>query len=496
MSKIILVYENKEFSNPIRYTLTTIFSIIGVNFEILSLTEFYKKDLTNSPLLLISYGKNNSFFSSKAKYQIHLYESNFFRKNYLKRESLPQIPLNKFENIPVVYPNFKQSNIFVRISKNKIETNLDIIASAFFMLSRYEEVVLNKKDKFGRFPATESLAYKEGFLDRPIVNEYIELLWSWIDSFNLGFERKPLWPQGKKFAACLTHDVDRVTKTKGMRNRTILVRSILRNERIKKSVKKLLRRIRRFSLNNPCWNFEQIIKNERRYGFRSSFYLMAAGNNPFDADYKINNKKIIELIQRINDKGFEVGLHGSFDSYNDYGKLKGEYDLLKEIVGEIHGIRQHYLRFDYQKTLEIQEKIGLKYDTTLGFADQEGYRSGFSLPYYPYNLKENRPFKVLEIPLTIMDRTIKGTQYRNLTVEQGWRVIRKFLEKTKATNSCVTLLWHNIILNDANFPKWGELYWKTLEWIYNNGGWGVSGREIWRWWEKRYSSLMRCRNAF
>ncbi|MCS4483044.1 hypothetical protein JQ038_13130 [Clostridium botulinum] len=78
------------------------------------------------------------------------------------------------------------------------------------MIARYEEVLLwdrVDKDLYGRFPSSESLAYKEGFLDIPIVNEYIEWLWNWIDSFNLGYTRKNIW--GKyDFAACLTHDVD------------------------------------------------------------------------------------------------------------------------------------------------------------------------------------------------------------------------------------------------------------------------------------------------
>lgn len=61
------------------------------------------------------------------------------------------------------------------------------------MIARYEEVLLwdrVDKDLYGRFPSSESLAYKEGFLDIPIVNEYIEWLWNWIDSFNLGYTRK------------------------------------------------------------------------------------------------------------------------------------------------------------------------------------------------------------------------------------------------------------------------------------------------------------------
>ena len=60
------------------------------------------------------------------------------------------------------------------------------LADKIFMLSRYEEVVKSDRDRFDRFPASASLAAQEGFLNRPIVNEYLEILWACLIR---------LWPQ-------------------------------------------------------------------------------------------------------------------------------------------------------------------------------------------------------------------------------------------------------------------------------------------------------------
>ena len=55
---------------------------------------------------------------------------------------------------------------------------VDVFGSAFFMLSRYEEVVVADRDRYGRFPASSSLAARAGFLRWPVVDAYVELLWS------------------------------------------------------------------------------------------------------------------------------------------------------------------------------------------------------------------------------------------------------------------------------------------------------------------------------
>jgi hypothetical protein len=85
---------------------------------------------------------------------------------------------------------------------SKLE-ELDILAASFFMLTRWEEYVNKARDKHNRFPATESLAYKQGFLDKPIVNEYIESLKTMLLELdgNLKFKIHD-------YKLVLTHDVD------------------------------------------------------------------------------------------------------------------------------------------------------------------------------------------------------------------------------------------------------------------------------------------------
>ncbi len=142
------------------------------------------------------------------------------------------------------------------------------------MLSRYEEIVLDKKDKFDRFPARESLAYKEKFLDRPIVNEYIELLWKWIDSFRLGFRRRKLCGD-KNFAVCLTHDVDAIRKYKIYPPLRTIGSLVVKDKDLKKAFAVIIDYFKAKLDKDPYDNLSYIMELESKFGFKSSFYFMS-----------------------------------------------------------------------------------------------------------------------------------------------------------------------------------------------------------------------------
>jgi len=62
---------------------------------------------------------------------------------------------------------------FFPVSENSA-LPFDIFAASFFLLSRYEEYLPHVKDEMGRFPASESVGYQEGFLQSPVVD-----IWSY-----------------------------------------------------------------------------------------------------------------------------------------------------------------------------------------------------------------------------------------------------------------------------------------------------------------------------
>jgi hypothetical protein len=394
---------------------------------------------------------------------------------------MPQLPLSRWNNLPIIYEGNSDLRNFVVQYDNIVETNIDIIASSFFMLSRYEELMVNEKDQFGRFPAAASIAYKENFLTRPIVNDYIDMLWEWIDGFDLGYERRTLW-NGKDFAACLTHDIDH---TRRWTTRSIcreLVNSgdmAFRKHSPLAAIRKVAKTtISVLSLKDPYWNFDEIMALEKYYGFSSSFYVFGDGKHRKLSNYSIYDGKISRLLSEIQDKGHEVGLHGSLDSYNDLEMLREEKENLERLVGDIFSVRQHFLKLSVPDTFTIHEKLHIKCDVTLGFAEHEGFRAGCCFPFRPYNIEEDRPLDVLEIPLTVMEGTFSEAQYKGMNEAEAWQSMESVLTEVKNHRGCVVLLWHNTHLSKFEHADSAVIYEQSLKWIADSNGLGTSAKYL------------------
>ena len=139
-------------------------------------------------------------------------EDHFFSQyigclDYLKLENVPckvQFIENDFiigKDIPIIF-----GNKILNIKNSKlIICGIDIFASIFFMVSRWEEYVNLKRDSHDRFLATESLAYKNKYLERAVLDEYVEMLWNMLMYLGCVKQRKK-----KKFKLCLTHDIDKL----------------------------------------------------------------------------------------------------------------------------------------------------------------------------------------------------------------------------------------------------------------------------------------------
>lgn len=354
------------------------------------------------------------------------------------------------------------------------------------MLTRYEEVVnieAYKNEKFNRFLASESLAFKNNFLDRPIVNEHIDLLWGWIDIFNLGYKKKKWWGD-KDFVACLTHDVDMVTKFKSIKNIIRPCASLmLKNKDIKKALSifsTYLKKKKNYK-KDPFWTFDYIMYIEKKYSFKSSFYFMSGGTSDFDNLYNIRDKKVLNLIDNIEKEGFEAGYHCSFNSYNNFEIMKKEKYILDELVeNKPYGCRQHFLRFQVPLTWRYQEKLALLYDTTLSYADTEGFRCGTCFPYKPYDLLENRVINILEIPLIVMEGSLQNPNYGGYTPEQGLNKTKNLIDTVKKYNGVFTILYHNSSFDPYNcmWNGWKETYEKTMDYLGKNNCYGTSGRDV------------------
>ncbi|MEA4826054.1 MAG: hypothetical protein VB130_05410 [Clostridium sp.] len=220
---IYIYIENKKFTKQISYVFDTIFQILGIDTVYMEESQYSL--LTNKDILLLYIDKEDVHKQHKhldVNKIFILNSGELFSDSYLLDSSLPKdirklklaFPIKDVNDVVSLYHGSSELYINKDNLQNNIviSTNIDMISDTFFMLTRYEEFINkreNYKERYGRFSVKDSICYRYGLIQRPIVNEYIELIWSLIQEANFKGNRKKWWGNNE-FAACLTHDVDEI----------------------------------------------------------------------------------------------------------------------------------------------------------------------------------------------------------------------------------------------------------------------------------------------
>lgn len=329
--------------------------------------------------------------------------------------------------------------------------NYDILGLTYWALSRQEEVNRNDLDNHGRFPATSSHAYKYGYLERPIVDEWLHILRQVIQRTWPGIQLKQ-----HQFSIKVSHDVDSPSRY-GFCSTKQLTRT-MGGDIIKRSDFKSALLAPWIRLNtqqtlhpvDPYNTFDWIMDVSEQHNLKSAFYFICGGNAAQDADYELEHPAIRALIRRIHERGHEIGLHPSYNTYQNPEYIVQEAHLLRRVCTEEAieqqewGGRMHYLRWEQPTTLNGWEQAKMSYDSTLSYADRPGFRCGTCFEYTAFNpvKQEVLGFKIR--PLIAMECTVIADTYMNLGYTK--QAVEKFLslkETCRKVRGTFTLLWHN-----------------------------------------------------
>lgn len=387
--------------------------------------------------------------------------------------------------IPVLYPLSEKKSFYEFRDKN-LYFNHDIIKSAFYLLSGQQEYLSRCTDHFGRFPHFQSIQKKLGITTKPIVNYYFELIFEAIKEFyrinNIYlFKEKGLF---NKRVVMLTHDVDRLERY-NLNSLLFKAKQVtglsMRYHSVHKEVSLLFRELYQFikfwKRDNPVWDFEETRDMEKKYGFDSVYYFLDKDLKHQDAKYDITEERVIKLMRFLHSDGCEIGLHGTTRSAISEIQMKDLTQRINEISPtKVFGIRQHRLIFKNPDTITVQQKAGFHYDTTLGFAEYEGFRNSFCLPFRMYDHENNKMTDVWEIPLNVMDTTLFA--YRQLDVNKALTAVKDVMEEVKKFSGVFTLLWHNGFADEDRWPGTSGFYEKVLKMLLENGFESSTGKSI------------------
>lgn len=382
-----------------------------------------------------------------------------------RNDKLPTLPLARWAvgesglsatlskpQLPVLFGKPVSDGSFLEFGDNVVHLGLDVLGSAFFMLSRYEELVSRERDQYSRFPASASVAYKEGFLDRPIVNEYVEVLWACLQRVWSGLVRRE-----RSFGVRLSHDVDHPFN---LRDKSLcqMVRrgagALLRHGRLRGALQDLRQWCRARVLgvaHDPAYTFGYIMGLAEKHRLTSAFYFIPSRSaGPPDYRYGILDPDLQTLISLIHERGHEIGYHASIATYLDPDLIRSEVSLLWEACSQAgvtqpdFGSRQHYLRIQVPTTLKHLSKAGLRYDSSLGFADHAGFRCGTCWEYPFFDIETRTVLPIVERPLIVMECSVIDPKYMGMgTGPEAFNFMLRLANECRRFKGDFTLLWHN-----------------------------------------------------
>ena len=431
----------------IEYTCFVVFTEwLGIDYEITT---------PERNTILISLGNNtlqlNTDFFTNAS------------NNWLNKETMPCLPLKNYNlsklktvlhneihicdsRIPMLYGVPE-----IIVSENNIACGIDIFGSIFFMLSRYEEIVVKERDNHNRFSAKSSVAYKANFLFRPIVNEYLELLFALLNYLFPQLQRKKM-----HFKVCPTHDVDVPFAYLNVSYPAVVRRmfgDVLKRKSLKKAFQTYTNwyHVAKNELQyDPAYTFDFIIAESEKRNLKSAFYFLPSSSPEMVMQYPVTLPEMQMLLQSIDKRGHEIGIHGFYGTYLNKDAFKGDVLLLQntlealEIEQEVKGGRQHYLQWQNPETFNVWENAGIRYDSTLSFADMPGFRCGTCYEYSVYDCIARKKLNLKERPLIAMDCSVLADRYMDLGMtDQALQVFKDLKYHCKYYSGDFVLLFHN-----------------------------------------------------
>ena len=418
------------------YVFEMIFKVeLGMEYQVttdLKIFEEYKQEKIN-----YSFKRNNDEFYIQAS-------------SLLFGQEIKEIDL-------LIEKRFETTVLFVNDAS--CDLGFDIFSAVFYMISRYEEYLPFTPDKYGRFKASDSVAYRNKFLEQPVVN-------IWINIFRNLFVKKFSYLQLKpsSFNYIITYDIDIAYAFIG-RNIFRLIGSTVKDA-IQLKFKNIFNRISSIAnIQKDPWDVydllhKTIVKNK----MHSIFFFLLADYSRHDKNINYRHSLMKELVRKVSAFS-EIGIHPSFKSSIIPKKIsieKTRFESLSE--KKINKSRQHYLRFTLPDTYNHLIDAGIEEDYSMGFADMPGFRAGTCRPFYFYDLRNEKSTGLKIFPITVMEGSF--IDYLHISPNEAVEYIFKLIEEIKNVNGTFISIWHNHTLSETNmFKGWRYVHDKMIEQI-------------------------------
>lgn len=331
----------------------------------------------------------------------------------------------------------------------------DLFAASFYLLTRYEEYTCRESDQHGRFPAESSLAWREGFLEIPLVDRWVHCLKELLRERGGPFDCFP-----RSFRLVSTFDIDHpylYLNKGGLKNALGALKELLRRD-----LDSLSERIQVLLHLKPDPYLEAFRAIVERYKVDEKDFFAFIHVGPygkFDRRTLYPHRRFYSCLRSLYDVRW--GLHPSYKASFDQKQVQQEKTKLEKILGhDVKRNRQHFLRMRVPETYRLLHALRFEEDFTLAYASRPGFRASTSIPFLFFDVERNEVLDLLIRPTIVMDATF--ITYLACSPEEASAKMRQLMQECCHVGGDFTMLWHNSSLCHKEKNPWYKVFLDCL----------------------------------
>ncbi|MCU0363880.1 MAG: polysaccharide deacetylase family protein, partial [Bacteroidales bacterium] len=332
----------------------------------------------------------------------------------------------------------------------------DIFSAAFYLVTRYEEYSAENRDEHGRYMASASLAFRNGFLQLPVID-----MWTRELALLLARKFRTLSFRRNEFGSILTMDADQPFAYLGRSLLRSVGGMLLDIGRKDGHASERYRTVAKGELD-PFNVFDYILSELAETGTEARFFFPVGDNSRYDVNPSWKSNDYRDLISKVSER-HPAGIHPSYYAADDDSMLSAEIERLGKITGNgIHGSRYHYIRLFIPRSYKALLACGISEDYSMGYPEEPGFRAGIARPFMFYDAAEDIATSLRVYPFMAMDATFY--KYKEMSHEESLGMLCSLIDSTRNAGGLFSTIWHNTsLLDDENGRKWRKVFEAMLK---------------------------------
>jgi len=336
----------------------------------------------------------------------------------------------------------------------------DIFAASFYLLSRYEEYLPHVKDKYGRFTAKDSLAFKHDFLHQPIVD-------IWAQNFKQALqERFPDFKfKNKVYNIKPVIDVPMAYyfKQKGLMRTIGGTLSDVFRFKLKQLYQRYL--VLLGFKRDPFNTFKWLINVQKHTKSKFIVFFLIGDYTTYDKNININKKSFVSLIKSVADY-CNVGLKASYFALENFKILKAEKVNMESIINtKLKASRNSFSKLNLPNSYRNLVELEINEDYTMGYVNNIGFRAGTCTPFLFYDIDYEIQTPLMIFPFHLMDYAL----LKNKSLLDKKETLYRIINEIKRVNGTFTPVFHNYTFGeDQRWQGFKELFTITLNSVDEN----------------------------